>query len=249
LHHSLLSNFTLANGTTHAGCGSKIPITFSVDKKTGMNLRWKLAQALEIRWWRAYLKDKSPEAYLRQKADYWRRVLEAARFEPAPGARILDAGCGPAGIFLVLDRQEVDAVDPLLEAYRAGLPHFEPSRYPYVRFFSQPLEEFRPAAPYDAIFCLNAINHVAGLAASLDVLAGALRPGGCLLLSVDTHKHVFLKKLFQWLPGDVLHPHQHSLGEYRRMLEERGLKVEREVRLKEGVVFDYYLMVGKKEGG
>ncbi len=213
-----------------------------------MNLRWKLAQAEEIRWWRAYLKDKSPEAYLRRKADYWRRVLEAARFEPAPGTRVLDAGCGPAGIFIILDKQEVDAVDPLLVAYRAGLPHFEPSRYPYVRFFPQPLEEFRPAAPYDAIFCLNAINHVAELGRALDVLAGALKPGGQLLLSVDVHKHTFLKKLFQWLPGDVLHPHQYSLEEYRKMLEERGLREERRVRLKEGLVFDYYLMVVGREG-
>ena len=211
-----------------------------------MNLRWKLAQEAEIRWWRAYLRRKSPEDYLRQKAEYWHRVLRSARFEPAPGARVLDAGCGPAGIFLILEEQEVHAVDPLLEAYRASLPHFEPSSYPYVQFFAQPLEAFRPAAPYDVIFCLNAINHVADLPMALDVLAGALKPGGQLLLSVDVHKHAFLKKIFQWLPGDVLHPHQYSLEEYQGMLAGRGLSVERAVRLKEGLIFDYFMMVAGK---
>ncbi|MCO6487447.1 MAG: class I SAM-dependent methyltransferase [Phaeodactylibacter sp.] len=208
-----------------------------------MNLRWKAAQAAEIRWWRAYLRNKKPEAYLEQKAAYWRRVLEAAQYEPAAGTRVLDAGCGPAGIFIILEAQEVHAVDPLLGAYQADLPHFDPSRYPYVRFFAEPLESFDPPEPYDTIFCLNAINHVADLEKSLDVLAGALKPGGRLLLSVDVHKHGALKKLFRWVPGDVLHPQQYSLGDYQRMLRERGLEVERAVRLKEGRVFDFFLMV------
>lgn len=211
-----------------------------------MNLRWKLAQAAEALWWRFYLRKKLPEDYLRQKAAYWRRVLQAARYEPAPGARVLDAGCGPAGIFIILEGLEVDAVDPLLEVYRAKLPHFNPSRFPHVYFFAEPIEYFQPSGRYDAVFCLNAINHVAELGRSLDALAGALQPGGRLILSVDAHRFVFLKKLFQWLPGDVLHPHQYSVEEYRHMLEERGIKVERTVRLKEGFIFDYFLMVGRR---
>ncbi|MCB0547617.1 MAG: methyltransferase domain-containing protein [Phaeodactylibacter sp.] len=211
-----------------------------------MNIRWKVAQAAEIRWWRAYLRSKEPGDYLRQKAEYWGRVLRLAGFEPSPGAVVLDAGCGPAGIFLILKEQEVHAVDPLLDAYRSDLPHFEPSRYPNVQFFALPLENFRPPVLYDTIFCLNAINHVAGLDRSLDVLAGALKPGGRLLLSVDVHNYHFLKKIFQWLPGDVLHPHQYSLEEYKNMLEIRGLEVERTVRVKEGRIFDYFLMVAEK---
>ncbi|MCO6479538.1 MAG: methyltransferase domain-containing protein [Phaeodactylibacter sp.] len=213
-----------------------------------MSIRWRAAQAAEIRWWRAYLRGKDPEEYLRRKAEYWRRVLQAAGYAPSPGALVLDAGCGPAGIFLILAEQQVHAVDPLLEAYRSGLPHFEPSRYPHVRFFNEPLENFQPPALYDAVFCLNAINHVAGLGRSFDVLAGALKPGGKLLLSVDAHNHLFLKKVFQFLPGDVLHPHQYGLEEYRSMVEARELRVERVVRLKSGFVFDYHLMVIGKEG-
>ncbi|MCB9291148.1 MAG: class I SAM-dependent methyltransferase [Lewinellaceae bacterium] len=211
-----------------------------------MNIRWKIAQAAEIRWWRSYLRKKKPEDYLEQKAAYWKRVLKAARFEPAPGACVLDAGCGPAGIFIILEEQEVHAVDPLLESYRDSLPHFDPARYPNVQFFAEPLEAFNPPALYDVIFCLNAINHVADLPASLGVLASNLKPGGQLLLSVDAHNHGFLKRVFQWLPGDVLHPQQYSLEEYRAMLEGRGLKVQREVQLKEGFIFDYYLMVAAR---
>ena len=45
--------------------------------------------------------------------------------------------------------------------------------------------------------------------------------------------------------GDV-HPHQYSLEEYQGMLAGRGLSVERAVRLKEGLIFDYFMMVAGK---
>ena len=208
-----------------------------------MNLRWKVAQAAEIRWWKLYLRRKDPQEYLRRKAAYWRRVLKQAALELLPGQRILDAGCGPAGIFIILQEHKVDALDPLLPLYEAGLPHFQPRQYPNVRFLPVPLEDFQPGPVYDTVFCLNVINHVGRLAQATDALAQGLRPGGRLVLSVDTHNFQFLKKLFQLLPGDILHPHQFSLLDYQRLLEQRGLILERTVRMKRGLIFDDHLMV------
>jgi len=226
---------------------SKIRHLAGLFKYSSMNLRWKIAQAAEIRWWRQYLRGQAPEDYLERKAAYWQRVLRAAGLRLRPGERVLDAGCGPAGIFIALPEQQVDALDPLLPRYQAELPLFRPEQYPWVRFLAQPLEQFRPPAVYDTVFCLNAINHVAALGPALDALAACLAQGGQLVLSVDAHRHELLKRLFQWLPGDILHPHQHSLPEYQAMLQSRGLKLERAVQLKPGRIFDYWLMVAGKE--
>ena len=207
--------------------------------------RWQIAQWAEISWWRLYLGRKKKEDYLSRKAAYWRRVLQETGLRIRPGERVLDAGCGPAGIFLVLDRQQVDAIDPLLDAYALRLPHFSPASYAHVKFSSVSLEGFRPERPYDTVCCLNAINHVADLGRALDNLTGALAAHGQLLLSVDTHNHQVFHRLFRLLPLDILHPHQYDLAEYERMLTGRGLHIERTVRLRAGFFFDYHAIVAR----
>lgn len=206
-------------------------------------LRWRIAQALEIRWWQHYLRRRDRVEYLTRKRQYWQRVLNAAKIQPIPGQHILDAGCGPAGIFIALEQCRVDALDPLLEQYAANLPHFQPLSYPYVRFFYQPLETFEPEAPYSLVFCLNAINHVANLPLALDRLTAAVAPGGRLVLAVDVHRGTFFKRLFRRLPVDILHPHQHDENDYRQLLAERNLQIEHTVGLREGTIFRYLLMV------
>ena len=213
-----------------------------------MNLKWKIAQALEKRWWRLYLRRQSPEDYLHRKRDYWRRVLASSDVELPEGGCVLDAGCGPAGIFIILEEQRVDAVDPLLDAYERELDHFSSSWYPWVRFHAVPLEQFERRERYDVVFCLNALNHVADLERAADRLVGALKPGGQLLVSVDVHRRRSLKKLFQWIPGDILHPHQYDLEDYLKLLEERACKIRLASALKPGSIFDYFLMVAEKEG-
>jgi len=107
-----------------------------------MNLRWRVAQFFEIRWWQRYLSGHDKTAYLAWKRRYWFDFLKKSGLEIPPGASVLDAGCGPAGIFIILGSQTVDALDSLLDRYEKHLPHFCYSDYPNVRFFSQPLETF-----------------------------------------------------------------------------------------------------------
>jgi 2-polyprenyl-6-hydroxyphenyl methylase/3-demethylubiquinone-9 3-methyltransferase len=208
-----------------------------------MKLRWKIAQAAELRWWKNYLKNKSVSSYLSDKKNYWKSVLREMEVVPKSGNKILDAGCGPAGIFTILEDYEVDAIDPLLEDYELSLPHFNRKTYPNVQFFNTTIEGFKPSQTYDLIFCLNAINHVDNLNKSLDNLFLALSEGGKLILSTDTHKHAFLKPIFKAIPGDILHPHQYDLEEYREMLLKRGARIEKEICLKKGNIFDYWVWV------
>ena len=214
-----------------------------------MTFRWKLAQAAEIRWWQGYLKDKPTTDYAVWKTKYWQDLLREIGLDAqiTEGSKILDAGCGPAGIFMIFKNQEVDALDPLLDEYEAKLPHFRRENYPNVQFFSQPLESFSDKkAVYDTVFCLNAINHVADLQRAFDVLVDATKSGGTLVVSIDAHNYSFLKTIFQALPGDILHPHQFDLAEYSDMLTSRGCRIERTLLKKSEFIFNYYVLVATK---
>jgi 2-polyprenyl-3-methyl-5-hydroxy-6-metoxy-1,4-benzoquinol methylase len=214
-----------------------------------MTFRWKIAQAAEIRWWQGYLKNKPTTDYAVWKTKYWQELLAEIGLVTSitEGSKILDAGCGPAGIFMIFNNQSVDALDPLLDDYEAKLPHFKRENYPNVQFFSQPLESFSDKkAVYDTVFCLNAINHVADLKQAFDVLVDATKSGGTLVVSIDAHNYSFLKTIFQALPGDVLHPHQFDLAEYSAMLTSRGCRIERTLLKKSESIFNYYVLVATK---
>lgn len=212
-----------------------------------MNLRWKVAQAAEIRWWQGYLKGKPKNDYLDWKRNYWLGLIQKTGLTINKGEKILDAGCGPAGIFMALPNAEVDAVDPLLNSYEDKLEHFNKSMYPNVRFFNASLETYESTFQYDKIFCLNAINHVADLSLSIDKLVKMIKPNGHLILSIDAHNYTFFKKIFSWLPGDILHPHQYDLEEYQAMLTERNLKLKDSVLMKEEFFFNYFMLIAEKE--
>lgn len=212
-------------------------------------LKWQLAQKAELKWWQQYLKGKDVSGYHSWKRNYWQGILDAVKAE-APvneGMDILDAGCGPAGIFMQLTGCKVDAVDPLLDQYARELPHFKQEMYPYVRFFSSPLEKYTADKQYDIVFCMNAINHVSDIQQSYDLLVSMVKPGGKLVVSIDAHNHAFFKHLFRLIPGDILHPHQYDLGEYAAFLTKRNCTVLNSIKLKHEFFFDHYVQVAVKQ--
>lgn len=202
---------------------------------------------MEIRWWQRYLRQKPKEEYLSWKKKYWLDFMDKIGLNLTPGAKVLDAGCGPAGIFMILDEHPVDAVDPLLDRYERDLTHFRKTDYPFVRFFNAPIEQFTQPEPYDYVFCLNAINHVADLKLSFDRLVSQTKPGGVLIVSIDAHNHRFLKYIFRWFQGDILHPHQFDLQEYEEMLTQRGCSIQKSMLFQKGFIFNYYVLVAVKK--
>ncbi|MEN9598355.1 MAG: hypothetical protein RL596_666 [Bacteroidota bacterium] len=211
------------------------------------NWKWKLAQQAEFKWWQGYLRKKEVGEYLEKKKIYWDRVLaEISPFIHLQNkAEILDAGCGPAGIFMNLQNYQVSAIDPLLEKYKL-LAHFKPADYPWVNFIQAPIEAIDYFEKFDAIFCLNAINHVNDINSCYDKLVRALKPGGTLVISTDTHRNNTLKKIFQWIPGDILHPMQYNLSEYNEMLTSRSVTLIKDILFKREAIFDYYITIAKK---
>jgi len=211
-----------------------------------MSLRWKIAQAFEIRWWQHYLRNKPKKNYLQWKRDYWQTFLRDIKVTPKPNSRAIDIGCGPAGIYMVLDELRIDALDPLLNDYREKLEHFREADYPYVKFHDQAFENYQKTEDFDYVFCINAINHVADLAACMDKLVDITRPGGTIILSIDAHNSGMLKSLFRMIPGDILHPHQYDLPEYRNMLTNRNCEMLSSVLYRRETIFNYYILIAKK---
>lgn len=209
-------------------------------------MRWKIAQWFEERWWNRYLADKQPDDYLGWKKGYWLNFLKQVDVAPPSEASILDAGCGPAGIFTVLIGNAVTATDPLIERYEKSLAHFQKSRYPWVEFHPTPIEEIGFHAKFDVVCCLNVINHVKDIELSYDNLIRALKQHGTLIMSIDSHNFWFPRLFFRLLPFDILHPHQYSLNEYENALTKRGMHVERSIKMKSGFLFDYYALVATK---
>ena len=210
--------------------------------------RWKTAQFAERKWWQHYLRDKDVPAYLEWKKNYWNNLLTISekKFGFIPGGRILDAGCGPAGLFIALNSPQVTAFDPLMDQYEADLPHFKKTMYPSVTFVSAGIENAEFHHPFETIFCMNAINHVHDIQQSAKKLVELASPGASLLISIDAHNFSFAKRLFRLLPGDILHPHQYDLDEYKNLFIELGCTLEGAELLKHEFWFDHYLLCFKK---
>lgn len=216
-------------------------------KKT---LKWNIAQKAELKWWENYLKGKDVEQYHTWKKAYWQKLLDTIKEScPVnPGMDVLDAGCGPAGVFMNLAECKVDAVDPLVDEYEKNLSHFKRSNYPFTTFYSLPIEQYKTDKKYDIIFCMNAINHVADINFSYDLLASMVKPGGKIVVTIDAHNHAFFKHLFRLVPGDILHPHQYDLKEYENFLTNRNFKILQSEKLKDEFFFDHYMQVGELKG-
>ncbi len=210
-----------------------------------MQLRWKIAQFAEATWWQSYLKNRPKAAYLDWKRNYWLDMLQKLGLRIDADARVLDAGCGPAGMFIAMTTQQVTAADPLLDAYEQKLVHFRREEYPKVRFWGMPIENM-PTEPFDWVFCLNVINHVADIDASANQLVACLAPQGKLVISIDAHNYNILKHLFRWFQNDILHPHQFNLAEYQAMLTDRGLRIEQTTLFKPAFIFNYYVIVASR---
>lgn len=209
------------------------------------NLRWKLAQYFEKRWWKNYLRNKTVEDYLIWKKKYWLDLLEKGRISVPDNCKVLDAGCGPAGIFMIFEKQQTTAIDPLLNDYEIQLQHFKRLNYKTVEFIHTPIENFKREKYFEFIFCMNAINHVQDYEISMNNLAESLNQGGSFIITIDAHNYSIFKRLFRIIPGDILHPYQFDLEEYKSHLVKRGIEIVNEVLLKQEFFFNHYMIIGR----
>lgn len=213
--------------------------------------KWKIAQQLELKWWKKYTSKKDSNQYLNWKTNYWRTFMN--NFPDglfSENKRILEAGAGPAGFFILSEEltfHSYTAVDPLFNQYSKSLDIYDQKKWGSVKFEAIKYEDIKVKETYDVLLSFNAVNHFHQLEDSFAKFHKHLGDKGKLLISIDVHRFNLLKKIFQIIPGDALHPHQHSIDEYKSMIQHAGFKIIDIEILKRERIFDYYLIYAQKE--
>lgn len=171
------------------------------------------------------------ELYLHQEAEdvlgpiqFMRRwlVLNILRSELSPGSRILEVGCGLGELAFALAEQEyvVDACDLSVQAIQSAESRSKIGRRP--NFFVADAASFCAPGQYDAILCLEVLEHVPDDVAMVRNLAHSLKPGGALICSVP-------HSMALWSLSDEAmgHLRRYTCQEMRTLLEAAGLSIKR----------------------
>ena len=138
---------------------------------------------------------------------------------PPPKARILEIGCGTGHNLEMLARfGKVDALE--LDDEARGIAQRRLGR----KVMSAPLPELAGVSNrhYDLIAALDVIEHIDDDSAALAAIAGKLKTGGKLVMTVPAHA-------WMWSAHDVVNHHKrrYSKAALRRLIEGSPLRVEK----------------------
>jgi SAM-dependent methyltransferase len=183
---------------------------------------WERAQAAEKAFWKRW---RSLEVYRGVSLEpYWAEVTEKTGGAFRPG-KTLDIGCGPVSVlnFVRGDGVRPLGIDPLAAFYhREGLVEARPGWEP-IPMVSLPGEKLPfPGGYFDTVLCFNVLDHVRDPLGVLGEIVRVARPGG----EVRVFVHTFSRWAKRLLFFDTPHVSHWDRGEFRRLLEGAGLRVE-----------------------
>ncbi len=105
--------------------------------------------------------------------------------KPLTGLKVLDVGCGGGLVSEPLARMggKVTGIDPGRENVEAARAHAEPQGLT-IDYRIAMIEDLVAAGEsYDAVVCLEVVEHVPNVGAFIAMLSKLVRPGGALVLS------------------------------------------------------------------
>lgn len=180
---------------------------------------WETAQSGHLETWRGY--HSKGIRHAPERAEIWRGILleVSSCAQIRPGERVLDIGCGLDSVLDFIDEVEGFTLDSLM----ARLVQFGLSpklRHTAATFESLPFAD----QSFDRVFLMNVLDHVRDPAAGVGEIARVLRPGGQLILSVDTYagRRYRQKRLRKWWDrtrgARTKHPWVFSVPDVQRLL-------------------------------
>jgi len=157
--------------------------------------------------------------------------------KPLQDITILDIGCGGGLVCEPLARLggRITGIDPTPESIAAARRHADAHRLSIDYRVARAEDLSASGETFDAVICLEVIEHVPNVAAFLKVIAGLVRPGGAVVLSTlnRTWKSYLLaivaaEYVLGWLPRGT-HNWQRFVTpeELGRYLSATGLKPAR----------------------
>lgn len=155
--------------------------------------------------------------WYRARREVLARLIET-RVRPPGGARILEIGCGTGhnlemlGRFGTVDAVEMDDAARAVASERLGRS---------AAIATLPALEGVESGTYDLVALLDVLEHVEEDRASMVSIAGRLKPGGRILLTVPAHP-------WMWSAHDVVNHHKrrYTKSGFRAVIEQAGLKIE-----------------------
>lgn len=145
---------------------------------------------MEIGFWRDLLRQKgTPENFLAQRQEDWedfkKNLPELDLFlkELPEDARVLEVGCGLISPLEFSEgKGQITAIDPLVPAYQQLMDlHGRRVRYQHESGEGINAE----AESFDAVVCLNVIDHTPNPDLMLAEIKRVLKPGGALFFEVN----------------------------------------------------------------
>lgn len=168
--------------------------------------------------------NRDPQYHAKQisaeRAVFFEAVLDlAARLGVDLSGDVADIGCATGQLLDLIDGQGSARSLTGRDFSAAKIAHNQ-SLFPRIRFETYDLGAPSPTQ-FDAVFCLEVIEHIPQAARALENLIGMLRPGGALVVTVpDGRVDCFVGHIHFWSPESwalfvaehVPADHRHTVG-------------------------------------
>lgn len=183
--------------------------------------KWQQAQAREKESW---LDTDMTYEYLMENWNSRKEDFRPIAERLTPESAILDVGSGPVSVLHAFPQtRRMVAVDPLNEQYATKY-----RRLDYIEYLATKAEKLQFSDnTFDAVTCVNALDHMDDYLAALGEMLRTLKSGGILYLEYENSSPltVILTKMGYRKPLDDFHPILVQNKDVFRVLREKNFKI------------------------